>query len=168
MMLYRNRRQRGVTLVELMVAITVLSILLYIAAPSFRDAGLPSQLRAVANNVVAASQIARSEAIKRNATVTLCVSSDGQTCGTGNWQQGWIVTRGGTVLHSEPSAPVGYRVTPAAGSIALNFDATGLGATPDSFTVCRQTPTVGAQERVVTITATGRASVKTTTNGVCP
>ena len=167
-MLYRNRAQRGVTLVELMVALTVLSVLLYIATPSFRDAGLPSQLRAVANNMVAATQIARSEAIKRNATVTLCVSSDGKTCGTGNWQQGWIVIGGGTVLHSEPAAPFGYRVTPAAGSIALTFDSTGLGASPDSFTVCRLTPTVGAQERVVTITAAGRTSVKMTTNRVCP
>lgn len=167
-MLYRNRAQRGVTLVELMVALTVLSVLLYIATPSFRDAGLPSQLRAVANNVVAATQIARSEAIKRNATVTLCVSSDGKTCGTGNWQQGWIVIGGGTVLHSEPPAPFGYRVTPAAGSSALTFDSTGLGASPDSFTVCRLTPTVGAQERVVTITAAGRTSVKMTTNRVCP
>jgi type IV fimbrial biogenesis protein FimT len=98
----------------------------------------------------------------------LCVSSDGRTCGTGNWQQGWIVTVGGIVLHSEPAAPVGYRVTPAAGSVALTFDATGLGASPDTFTICRQTPTAGPQERVVTITAAGRASVQTTTTGVCP
>ena len=167
-MLHRNNAQRGVTLVELLVSLTVLAILLYIATPSFSNAGLPSQLRAVANDVVAATQIARSEAIKRNTTVTLCVSSDGQTCGTGNWRQGWIVVVGGTVLHSEPAAPTGYRVTPAAGSTALTFDSSGLGASPDSFTVCRQTPTVGSQERVVAITATGHASVQTTTNGVCP
>lgn len=167
-MIYRNTA-RGFTLIEMMVALTVFAILLGVAMPSFRNAGLPSQLRAVANNVVAASQIARSEAIKRNATVTLCVSSDGKNCGTGNWQQGWIVTMGGGVpLHSEPAAPVGFRVTPAAGSNALTFDATGLGASPDTFTVCRQTPTAGPQERVVAITAAGRASVQTTTTGVCP
>lgn len=167
-MLYRDSTQRGFTLLELMVALSILSVLLCMAIPSFRDAGLPSQLRAVANSVVAATQVARSEAIKRNATVTLCVSSDGKTCGTGNWQQGWIVVGGGTVLHSEPPAPTGYRVTPVGGSNALSFDATGLGASPDSFTVCRLTPSVGAQERVVTITAAGRASVKTTTNRACP
>src|SRR6266702_5994433 len=139
-MLYRTKAQGGFTLVELMVTLAVLSILLCIAIPSFRDAGLPSQLRALANNVVAATRIARSEAIKRNATVTLCVSSDGHACGTGNWQQGWIVISSGTVLHSEPPAPGGYRVTPAAGSNALSFDSTGLGANPDSFTICRQTP----------------------------
>jgi type IV fimbrial biogenesis protein FimT len=167
-MRYRDKAQHGVTLVELMVALGILSILLVIATPSFRDAGLPSQLRAIANNMVAATQIARSEAIKRNTTVQLCVSSDGQTCGSGNWRQGWIVISGGTVIHSEPSAPVGYRVTAAAGSNTLTFDATGLGASPDSFTVCRQTPTAGAQERVVTVSAAGKASVRTTTTGTCP
>jgi len=166
-MLCRNPAQHGFTIVELMVTLTILSMLVYVAVPSFRDAGLPSQLRAIANGMVAASQVARSEAIKRNTTVQLCVSADGLTCGTGNWQQGWIVISGTTVLHSEPAAPSGYRVTPAGGSAALSFDATGLGATPDSFTVCRQTPR-GAQERIVTVTAAGRASVKTTTTGLCP
>jgi type IV fimbrial biogenesis protein FimT len=165
---YRKKTQQGVSLIELLVALTVVSVLLYVATPSFREAGLPSQLRALANNMVAAAQIARSEAIKRNATVTLCVSSDGQTCGTGNWQQGWIVLSAGAVLHSEPATPSAYRVTPAAGSVALTFDSTGLGATPESFTVCRQTPTPGSQERVVTITAIGRTSVRTTTSGFCP
>ena len=167
-MRYRSKGQHGVTLVELMVALGILSLLLYVAVPSFREAGLPSQLRTMANNVVAATQIARSEAIKRNAPVQLCVSSDGQTCGNGNWRQGWIVTSGGTVLHSEPSAPPGYRITPAAGSNTLTFDSTGLGASPDSFTVCRQTPTAGAQERVVTVSAAGKASVRTTATGTCP
>jgi type IV fimbrial biogenesis protein FimT len=164
----RDMAQRGVTLIELMVALSVLAVLLYIATPSFRDAGLPSQLRAIANNIVAATQIARSEAIKRNTTVALCVSADGKTCGTGNWQQGWIVISGGTVLHSEPAVPSGYQVTPAAGSNVLNFDSTGLGASPDSFTICRKSPTVGPQERVVTITAASRTSVRTTTTRVCP
>jgi type IV fimbrial biogenesis protein FimT len=164
----QNKAQRGFTIVELLVGLTILTVLMCIAVPSFRDAGLPSQLRAIANGMVAATQMARTEAIKRNTTVQLCVSSDGKTCGAGNWQQGWIVISGTTVLHSEPAAPSGYRVTPAGGSVALSFDATGLGASADSFTVCRQTPRVGAQERVVTVTAAGRASVKTTTTGVCP
>src|SRR5262249_48741731 len=133
-MRYPKKAQSGFTLMELMVAITILSVLLCVAVPSFREAGLPSQLRAIANSMVAAAQIARSEAIKRNATVTLCVSSNGKAWGGGNWQEGWIVVSNGTVLHSEIAAPLGYGVTPAAGSAALTFDATGLGATPDSFT----------------------------------
>jgi type IV fimbrial biogenesis protein FimT len=155
----------------LMVSLSVLGLLLLMAVPSFRDAGLPSQLRAVANDLVGATQLARSEAIKRNAVVTLCVSADGQVCGPGNWQQGWIVlssTPVPTVLHRELPAPTGYRVTPTGGATALSFQPIGVGGTVETFTVCRSTPTVGAQERVVTISAVGRASVQATTSGVCP
>jgi type IV fimbrial biogenesis protein FimT len=164
----RAKLQGGFTLTELMIAVAVLAILLALAAPSFTNTSLPSKLRAVSNALVGATQLARSEAIKRDAAVTLCVSTNGATCGAGNWAQGWIVRAGATVLHSEPAAPTGYRVTPAGGSVALTFQASGVGATAETFTVCRATPSVGSQERSVAVTAVGRASVSTTTNGVCP
>ena len=163
----RKRSQRAFTLVELLVAIAVLAVLLALAAPSFTNASLPSKLRAVANSLLGAAQLARSEAIKRDSVVTLCVSADGATCGAGNWAQGWIVISGATVLQSVQAAPTGFRVTPAAGSAALTFQPSGVGATTETFTVCRSTPSVGSQERSVTVSAVGRASVRTTTNGVC-
>jgi type IV fimbrial biogenesis protein FimT len=164
----RKVHVRGFTLIELLVALSVLGVLLLMAVPSFRDAGLPSQLRAVANDLAGATQLARSEAIKRNAVVTLCVSAGGTECESGNWQQGWIVLSGTTVLHHELPAPTGYRVTPTGGASSLSFQPVGVGATAETFTICRSTPRVGSQERVVTVSATGRASVKTTMSGVCP
>src|SRR5215469_18759768 len=167
----RNTRQkRGFTLVEMLVAIAILAVLLALAAPSFTNSSLPSKLRSTANSLVGAAQLARSEAIKRDAVVTLCVSADGATCGAGNWSQGWIVTTGGGTipLQSVQSAPTGFRVTPAGGAVALTFQPSGVGATTETFTICRSTPTVGSQERSVSISAIGRASVSTTTNGVCP
>jgi type IV fimbrial biogenesis protein FimT len=164
----RNVRTRGFTLLELLITVSVLGLLLLITVPSFRDAGLPSQLRSVANNLVGATQLARSEAIKRNAVVTLCVSAGGTACETGNWQQGWIVLIGTTVLHRELPAPTGFRVRPTGGATALSFQPIVVGATVETFTICRSTPSVGLQERVVSVSATGRASVKTTTSGVCP
>jgi type IV fimbrial biogenesis protein FimT len=168
----RRRLEDGVTLIELVVTLALLAVLVALAVPSFSDAGLPSQLRAVADKLVGAVQFARSEAIKRDTTVVLCASADGQTCDAGatNWNEGWIVTSGGlpAPLLTEPAAPNGYHVTPAAGSAAISFQSSGLGATPESFTLCRSTPRPGTQERVVTISAVGRPSVQTTTNGVCP
>ena len=167
-MTHRNQRLRGFTLVEMLVALSILAVLLALAAPSFTEASLPSKLRSTANSLVGAAQLARSEAIKRDAVVTLCVSTDGATCGVGNWSQGWIVLSGATVLQSEPAAPTGFHVTPAGGSVALSFQPSGVGATTETFTVCRSTPKVGSQERSVAVSAIGRASVSTTTNGVCP
>jgi len=161
----RAFHQHGFTLVELMVALAVLAILLGVAIPSFSDVSLSSKLRSLANELAASATLGRSEAIKRNAVVTLCASSDGANC-TGDWHQGWIVrVADGTVLHAQDAAPSGYRITAAVTSIV--FQPTGLGATSTSLTICRASPSAGRQERVVEVSLTGRTLVKATTNGVC-
>jgi type IV fimbrial biogenesis protein FimT len=157
----------GFTLVEAMMAITVMAILMAIAVPSFKDASLSSQLRASANDLATSAYLARSEALKRNAVVTLCMSSDGATCATtGGWEQGWIVLSG-SALKAHSAAPTGLRIT-AGGVTSLSFQPTAVGATAATFTVCRSTPRVGREERVVTIDATGRPWIKRTTNASCP
>ena len=153
----------GFTLIEALMAIAVMAILLAIAVPSFKEASLSSQVRAASNDLAASAYLARSEALKRNAVVTLCMSSDGASCAaTGGWEQGWIVLSG-TTLKSQTAAPRGLRIT-AGGITSLSFQPTAAGATAATFTVCRATPTVGREERVVTIDATGRPWIRRTTN----
>lgn len=164
--------QQGFTLIELMVTIAVMAILLSIAAPSFNNALLGNRLGTQANNLVASSLAARSEAIKRNAAVTVCASADGATCATtGGWEQGWIVAVGTTVLQRQPAAPSGLKITALDVSDSvirtLTFQPTGVGATQARLTICRATPSAGGQERVVRISLTGRASVSKTSVGVC-
>jgi type IV fimbrial biogenesis protein FimT len=163
----RTPSNRGFTLIEMMVAIAVLAILSMIAVPSFREASLSSQLRSAANNFIATANFARSEAIKRGTAVTMCVSTDGSSCASGGWEQGWIVSSGTTVLQHQSAAPSGFKMSAIGNIASLSFQAIGVGATPATLTVCRATPTVGSQERVVTIDATGRAWLRVTTNGVC-
>jgi hypothetical protein len=55
----------------------------------------------------------------------------------------------------------------AGGTNPLTFPAAVVGATPATFTVCRDSP-VGKQERLVTVTASGGASVAQTETGSCP
>jgi type IV fimbrial biogenesis protein FimT len=163
----RAPSNRGFTLIEMMITIAVAAILAMIAVPSFRNASLSSQLRSAVNDFVASANFARSEAIKRGSAVTMCVSADGASCAAGGWEQGWIVLSGTTVLQHESAAPSGFKLS-ATGSVAnLTFQPIGVGATAATLTVCRATPTVGSQERVVTLDATGRAWSKITTNGVC-
>lgn len=157
---------RGFTLVELMIGIALMAILLTIAVPSFRDATLGSQLSATSNNLMAGAYLARSEALKRNRVVTLCSSSDGVSCDDSDWHQGWIVLAD-TPLSTQ--GPISGGVTIQAGAMTrIDFQPTGIGATPVAFRVCRAMPTAGRQERIVTIDATGRPWTRRATTGICP
>jgi len=168
MRVHRFSRQAGFTLIETMISIAIMSILLAIAVPSFAESRLASQLRSSSSSLLASANLARSEAIKRNKPVQLCVSADGKECGGGGWEQGWIVTLGKErVLQTQAAASNGFRIVEAAGVTAITFDPTGIGATPASLKICRSTPNPGVQERVVTIDAAGRASTRRTTTGTC-
>ncbi len=168
-------RARGFTLVELMVSLLVLAILLGLAVPSFRDASLSSRLTGYANDLVSSVQIARSEAIKRNLTVTLCASVNGSTCAAGvGWEVGWIILAPrpssiatlDVVDRHEPLTDE-FIIDEADGLTELTFPPTVLGTTPATFTVCREEP-VGKQEREVTVTLSGATSVEITEAGECP
>lgn len=158
--------QQGFTLVELMITIAILAIILTIAIPSFSETQLSSKLRAYSNNILASAHMARSEAIKSNTTVLLCASADGTSCG-GNWQDGWIVLKGATVVQRLQAIATGYTITESDGQTSLTFQPTGIGATQATLTICRATPSAGSQERVVTVSATGRPTVTKTTAGSC-
>jgi type IV fimbrial biogenesis protein FimT len=162
-------RAAGFTIIELMVALVVLAVLLALAVPNFNDASLSARLNGFANSLVASAQVARSEAIKRNATITLCTSADGDTCAaSGGWEQGWIVVNEatGAVIQHQQALPSQFKVTEAGGNEELSFPATVVGATTATLTVCRSDP-VGSEERVVTVSGTGSAYVTITTAGTC-
>ena len=158
----------GFTIVELMTTLVVVAVLFAIAVPTFRNVSLGPSLSATANDLVASVQLARSEAIKRNATITLCASSDGTTCaGSGGWEQGWIVRdAGGAVYQRVQAQDSGYHVTQSGGTLPLSFQPIGIGASAAVFTVCRYDP-LGTQERVVSMRASGQSYVTHTETGTC-
>ena len=86
-------RSRGFTLVELLVALGIAALILGIAAPSFDDFRRNNRLTSAANDFLASTQVARTEAIKRQVTVSICPSTDppdaAATC-SGAPFNGWI------------------------------------------------------------------------------
>ncbi|SFG29055.1 type IV fimbrial biogenesis protein FimT [Duganella sp. CF458] len=63
------RKQRGVNLIELMIAVSVLGILLALAMPNFSRMVQDAQNRTAAESVLNGLQLARTEALRRNTPV---------------------------------------------------------------------------------------------------
>lgn len=87
-----KRTQSAFTLMELMVALTVLGILLGFAVPTFREFSRNNRVTAMQNDLTTAFTVARSEALKRSIPVSICASKNGTSCATSDdWSAGWIV-----------------------------------------------------------------------------
>jgi type IV fimbrial biogenesis protein FimT len=165
---------KGFTLIELMIVLVIVAIVILIALPSFSVINLNTKLKSYSNEMVASVYLARGEAIKRNGAMTLCISDDGATCkGSGSWDEGWIVissTAPNEVVRTREPLSNGFRFTSSAsgaGNHTMTFQPSGTLNTSATFTLCRKTPTVGEQQRQVSISATGRTKVNKTTSTTC-
>lgn len=71
-----NNRQSGFSLIELMVALSILAILASVAFPSYRQLIANTQIRSVTESIRNGLQVARAEAVKRNAIVRFTLNND--------------------------------------------------------------------------------------------
>lgn len=89
-----KKQNSGFTLIEMIVTVSIVSILASIAAPNFRTMLENNRTTAGTNEFVSALLLARSEALKRRNNISICTSIDQTTCagnGTTDYSQGWIV-----------------------------------------------------------------------------
>jgi type IV fimbrial biogenesis protein FimT len=88
----RRRRRSGFTFLELLITMTIVSILLAIGVPSFQYVTSANRASGEINGLLGDLQFARGEAIKEGQTVTVCASTDGASCSVStSWNTGWIV-----------------------------------------------------------------------------
>jgi type IV fimbrial biogenesis protein FimT len=86
-------RVNGMTLFELMLALSIVAIAGTVAMPAFADLRRNAVRTATVNDFLHALYLARSEAINGMDVVSVCKSEDGQTCGNDlpDWAVGWLV-----------------------------------------------------------------------------
>ena len=124
-------RMRGFTTVELMVVVLIVAILMAFAAPAMTRMVRNQRVKTAAFDVFATLTFARSEAVKRNVTVSVTPND------TSDWTKGWVVAdANGNVLKTEndrklgaseliltgPTAAVMYSRTGRLGSAAPKFN----------------------------------------------
>jgi type IV fimbrial biogenesis protein FimT len=90
-----GRKTSGFTILELMMTLTVASVIMALAVPSFRDFIKNSRMSGASNDLLASLQLARTEAIKRRHSVAVCASANANAavpgC-TGSFNgAGWVV-----------------------------------------------------------------------------
>ncbi len=150
---------RGFTLVELMVTLAVAAILLSMAVPSFTNTIKNNRLTTQANDLISSLNYARSEAIRRGASVTVETSD-----GSANWHNGWTIKDGGGNTLRNQDAFQGASTLVGAGSVSsLSYRSTGFlgGGAAISFTLCDDRS--GETGRTISVSLTGRPTVGDTT-----
>lgn len=171
---------RGFTLIELLVTVSVASILLAVAAPSYRTFVQDNQLTAQSDTFFSAMILAKSEAVTRNRPVTICPSTDGTSCAVSAalgavWTNGWLVfadvngdgiadaieiIRVGTALpgQSTLTSPKSKKVIFAASGTTLGFN--------DTFALCDDRGS--AQSRILVLSNQGGLRTDKGVVGTCP
>jgi type IV fimbrial biogenesis protein FimT len=144
---------RGFSTLELVIGLAVAAIAVTLATPSLTNMVKNSRLTATTNALVTAFNYARTEAINRNANMTV-VSNNGS-----DWSQGWEVQdQDGNMLRS--FAPVRSDVTmDSNGAIgAFTFGSGGrLIPSTDSISICDDR--VGETGRTLAVGVRGRIAV---------
>lgn len=135
-----TQEQRGFSLIELMVVLSVAALLLGLAVPMFTDAMANSRMSTAINDFGGSLHAARSEALKRGAPVVLCASadaiSDHPACSAGtSFDAGWIVfvDRDGNGVPDGDEDLILQRRAPLHHSLRLSAVATDSNLTFDRF-----------------------------------
>lgn len=149
--------QQGMSLIELMVAITILAIVTVLALPSYGVWINNTKIRTTAESILAGLQLARNEAVRRNAIVRFqFVDNFTNTCALSSTAGSWIVslddpagkcdiapsdTAAPRIVQSKPAAEGAAGVTTAAtdsttaASTTVAFN--GLGRVTSSTQIAR-------------------------------
>lgn len=160
-------------MIEILVVMTIIGVVTMLGAPSLAAFIDDMRLTSATNDLLSFFNYSRSEAAKRSARVTMCISSDLSTCSTGSvdWAEGavaFVDTDGnGQVNGAEvvlrvmnPTTNVRITATTAfASTYSFYYRPSGAASSPGTLQVCRS----GRKARDVSVNAVGRPMSQLTT-----
>ncbi len=157
----------GFTLVELLVALTILAIMMLFAVPAFNDFTQQRRMTTNVNTIIAAVNYARSEATRRGGLVT--VQANDAADANNEWGPGFCVTLNDPGDCAAPLQVFTLNGTPTFDATDTldsvdGFSYNGRGLKQDGFAGTLRLCGADASDdpgRVVNINAIGRATVRT-------
>lgn len=164
----KHRFTDGFTLVELLVAMVIISILLATGIPALTNFNNSVSVRATSDQLLTSLGFARTEAVSEVTEITICATANanGDTCGgSDNWNNGWIVfvdanadgllDAGEELKNFVDISRHGVAFTATAGSITFDSKGENLGNAVD-FTLS----ITDALTRNITVSEVGYVSLK--------
>jgi len=135
-----------------MIVIVIVGVLAGLAAPSFNSVMGSMSARSAAFELVSDLTLARSEAVKRNRSVSVVPVS-------GNWSNGWTIRDSGGTIASQSALSSSISIgAPSAGVVFLPSGRLNGVMTNAAWAVTSSVQ--GASARCVTVTPTGSARAK--------
>ena len=168
---------RGFSLIELLVVMAIAAVLLGIGVPNMQQYVVSSRLSTAANEFFTALNLARSEAVRRGAQVTLLTNG---AANSRDWTSGWTMFvdansdgalgAGEEVLRVGAAQDAPMTIFGSANfGTSVSFDSTGrLTSGGGSFVICHGTALVAdgiARSRALILNSAGRARIAFDSNG---
>jgi type IV fimbrial biogenesis protein FimT len=129
----------GFTLIEVLVAVSILGVLIAIAMPSFTTTIRRFRTEAIRDDLIASLQVARSEAIRRGVSNSVTVSRTpasgscmADTTVAGQWSCGWqiFIDANGNNIFDDGAANLIQQ-----SEVPTGFSVTDISAAPSNFAV---------------------------------
>jgi len=162
---------------ELMLTLVIAATLMGVAVPAFRGVINSNRVLTQSNDIVAALNLARSEAITRNATITVCAADNATSTSCNitatNWPA-WVVLNGSTLIRGGEINNYSSTLKVFAGlaSNTATYSSDGLARTggalinAEAITVCTTFSKI--DKNIYTISPGGGSRISTvTTKGTC-
>jgi type IV fimbrial biogenesis protein FimT len=158
---------KGYSLYELLITVTLVSLVLTLGLPSFGKISAGQRLRTETDRLFHAIHLARKSSVARRRPITLCPSIDGASCSSAyDWSSGWIMfvnTDGDSPVRRDEGEPIlkAHSVDPqvriTANRQGFTLRSTELRATNGTLVVCDRGGR--AQNRALVVSYTGRPRV---------
>lgn len=163
-------RMKGLTIVELMMTLAIVSILVMVAIPGMTTYVKNDRLRSNVNALIGHLAYARSEAVKRSQQVSICASNDSTSC-SGTWNDGWILyadadgnnslSAGEEILRVHETLGTDNTLAATGIGTQISYDYRGFAraGSVGSLQLCDDRS--GPHGRTINITTTGRVRLET-------